>query len=84
VRVRTSNVNDLLFLNIHDGGATERRRMQYSEEESRFISGWRVSSTAPSRMFYQAFVEAYSTICFTSPDTNAVGIAGQTFVYRIK
>jgi len=84
VRVRTDNATDLLFLNVHDGGTMERRRMEYNEAEDRHIAGWRISPSAPPRQFFQAYVEAYSTISFTSPDSNAVGIAGHTFVYRIK
>lgn len=84
VRVRTDNPNDLLFLNIHDGSAARRIPMNYDDQAERHIAGWRISLSAPTRRFFQAFIEGFSPTCFTSMDSSAVGIAGHTFVYRIK
>ncbi len=84
VRVATIDTTNVLFLNIGDSGTLVRRQMVYDPTEHEYVSGWRVAANAKSRNYYQAFVEAYSRVSFTSPDSTYVGASGQNFVYRIE
>ncbi len=84
VRVKTSSPSDILFLNVGDAGTIIRRLMVYDNQKNEHVAQWRVSSSAGSKRYYQAFVEAYSKISFIDTDSAAVGVAGHTFVYRIK
>jgi|GEM_PF-4243243 len=83
VRVKTSSPSDILFLNVGDAGMIVRQPMAYNSWKDEHVATWRVSSSAGSKRYYQAFVEAYSKISFISTDFAAVGVTGHTFVYRI-
>lgn len=84
VRVATIDTTNVLFLNTTDSGTTKRRQMLYDSGRHEFVSGWRVADNARSRDYHQAFVEAYSMVSLTSPDSLQVGAAGQNFLYRIE
>jgi len=84
VRVATIDTTNVVFLNTNDSGTPVRRQMVYNPAQHEFVSGWRVSANAVSRFYYQAFVEAYSQVTLTSPDSAQVGATGQNFVYRIE
>ncbi len=81
----TTNSSDhLLYLNVLDSGTIIRKRMEFDESVNAFRSGWRIANTAPRLEYFQAFVEAYAPETWTSPDTLAVNVSAQNFVYRIQ
>ena len=82
VRVKTRDATDRAFLNVGDSGTRRRIPMTYHAQSNEFVGGWTVSSAAASK-YYQAFVEVYSNTTFTSLTPSDIGVAGQTFVYRI-
>jgi len=84
VRAKTTDSTDVLFLNVGDSGTIIRMPMAYDGPTDEFVASWRISSAAPMYRYYQAFVEAYSQVSFTTPDSTTVGVAGQTFVYYIE
>lgn len=84
VRVQTADSSDVLFLNAGESGSITRIPMAYESQTDEHVASWRISSTAPTYRYYQAFVEAYSSDSFTVLDSTTVRVAGQTFVYYVQ
>jgi hypothetical protein len=84
VRARTEDSTDVLFLNAGETGGISRIPMVFESQTAEHVASWRISSTAPTYRYYQAFVEVYSPSSFAELDSTMVGVAGQTFVYYIE